>query len=753
MSEPQDSFAIPLPLYVGDQPARLLKRGKTQPVDALDSSVNYPEFQPDKRSRAGMHTEFYRKNDHWHHLSVDQVCDAIANPDITRAFIVTDAGLGKSTTLGKLQYVLQRQHPSKFVVKLDLPQLIDWEQAKKTDFVEAICKHLARSLRIDNDSLLRKCLTRAIEKNDIILLLDGIDETLEFETDSNDQITETGEPLMKLWEQLIEFTSGMKVIFAGRISRTVTYSAKGLLELNQSELVVLDEFSRQNQKNYLPSECFTYLDQLESDVIGIPRALNVVRETYWQSMQAAPDSRIANGFNQIQTGADLYITCIEKLVAEGVKHLPGLAESEAILLFSAIAFQMFSSKGHPDNDYSAGVKAGAHFDDFCDDLFKNPRMVKKFESNENMKEFLDRLLKTNEGVSNGILESGVRRIEWRDRTLGDFFTALYVLKFATAEQQREFGSQFPSSQDDESRYWVWRFVAEFGNVGASWIRPEIGKCIQLKSILVEGFDQIDDISDELVYRAVQQLERMAADESLERRDRDSAGAVLSHWQAGIRDRAPSEIWERLVSRFRSVPLEQGEVGFEMRETPITNQEYVQFKRTHAYDTESDDNKPAVNVSWFSAALFCTRIGNNFLDDHQEPCTFACRLPTKQEWVVCCLAGSTTGYPRLLSNKGNFYDLDSRDLPQYAQLEGQLRDVDEGIENLFGLKEMQGNCQVWCLDSTERRRVVCGCSINSGNEPPPAEDSLLFDPRAQLAELGFRPVRIVSPHPIQGQLPS
>jgi eukaryotic-like serine/threonine-protein kinase len=99
----------------------------------------------------------------------------------------------------------------------------------------------------------------------------------------------------------------------------------------------------------------------------------------------------------------------------------------------------------------------------------------------------------------------------------------------------------------------------------------------------------------------------------------------------------------------------------------------------------EDNLPVMNVTWNDATALC-----QWLTEHEQPGTY--RLPTEAEWEYACRAGSESTY---------FFGDDESKFGDYAWLsinsEGRYRKVALKRPNAFGLYDVLGNRQEWCLD--------------------------------------------------------
>lgn len=131
-------------------------------------------------------------------------------------------------------------------------------------------------------------------------------------------------------------------------------------------------------------------------------------------------------------------------------------------------------------------------------------------------------------------------------------------------------------------------------------------------------------------------------------------------------------------------------SFRMGETEITNRQYEIFRPEHSklrgkngVSTEDDD--AVVNVSYNDALEYCRWLSKKENKNY--------RLPTEAEWEYACRAGSYTQYytgdgiPSSMSRNQTI----ARDYKPVSLKVGVTP------PNSFGLYDMHGNVEEWCMD--------------------------------------------------------
>jgi hypothetical protein len=124
---------------------------------------------------------------------------------------------------------------------------------------------------------------------------------------------------------------------------------------------------------------------------------------------------------------------------------------------------------------------------------------------------------------------------------------------------------------------------------------------------------------------------------------------------------------------------------------VTNTQYELFDPEHKKlrgkdrGLSEEDDEAVINVNWYEARKFC-----RWLSDKEN---MPYRLPTEAEWEYACRAGTTTHY--------HTGDILPDPFHKNARMVGTPQPVDLHVgktpPNAWGLYDMHGNVEEWCLD--------------------------------------------------------
>lgn len=140
-------------------------------------------------------------------------------------------------------------------------------------------------------------------------------------------------------------------------------------------------------------------------------------------------------------------------------------------------------------------------------------------------------------------------------------------------------------------------------------------------------------------------------------------------------------------------------AFYMSVTEVTNDQYEKFDPLHMHlrgkrGFSIDSDEAVIFVSWHQAKAFC-----DWLSKKEE---LPYRLPTEAEWEYACRAGTTTQFStgetlpdEFIKNPDNsWYPCPKR---SRGREEVVLLHVGKTTPNPWGLYDMYGNVEEWCLD--------------------------------------------------------
>jgi formylglycine-generating enzyme required for sulfatase activity len=138
-------------------------------------------------------------------------------------------------------------------------------------------------------------------------------------------------------------------------------------------------------------------------------------------------------------------------------------------------------------------------------------------------------------------------------------------------------------------------------------------------------------------------------------------------------------------------------GFWMGEHEVTQAEYQALMGVNP-SAFLGANLPVERVSWYDARAYCTALTAQEMALGNVPVGYEYRLPTEAEWEYACRAGTTTEF----HVGADLFCADARFGTSYHSGSscGSNTTVDVGgyPANAFGLFDMHGNVQEWCLDS-------------------------------------------------------
>jgi formylglycine-generating enzyme required for sulfatase activity len=171
--------------------------------------------------------------------------------------------------------------------------------------------------------------------------------------------------------------------------------------------------------------------------------------------------------------------------------------------------------------------------------------------------------------------------------------------------------------------------------------------------------------------------------------------------------------------------------------------------------------PAVQMTWAEAVNFCDALTRREGAAGRLPQGFVYRLPTEAQWEYACRAGSSTAFSFGGTLDGRDANCDGREpygTTRKGRFLGRSAFVGRYPRNPWGLLDMHGNVQEWCLDwyapdlggstSLDPRgpvqgtsRVVRGGCWFVGAAKCRSAARFKLDPKLSFDDLGMRPALV------------
>lgn len=163
-------------------------------------------------------------------------------------------------------------------------------------------------------------------------------------------------------------------------------------------------------------------------------------------------------------------------------------------------------------------------------------------------------------------------------------------------------------------------------------------------------------------------------------------------------------------------------AFSLGKTEVTQ---AQWKAVMGYNPSplKGDKLPVEDVSWYDAMKFCQKLTEREHHAGRLPRNLKFTLPTEAQWEYACRAGTKTKFSfgdssALFSQYGNFADKSFFKSPEgkpwapHPLATSEEKESNDGFAyiapvgsfrpNAWGLYDMHGNVQEWCLDYNNSR---------------------------------------------------
>ncbi len=385
-----------------------------------------------------------------------------------RLCLTVDAGVGKTTALKQAQYLRQTGDNEACVAMriefAELPSLVDWflDYGNPDPMLVECFKTSIQRPRLHKD-VVQTLLARRIRQGGFTLLVDALDQSRAMDRPEKSCIA---------LREFLDRYPEVRCVVTGRPFSIRRYwhdlfDPERFGERAAWDFAMVDVFTGEEARAYVGPQKQELLNQLGADVIAIPRSLEMIRQVS------------ADGLGTLRTKSDVYWAALDGMLRKALEGMPsgiGLGEEQARRLFSLVACEM-SRRGFRGG--TAGVSR-QDYDEFLAHLWSH--RFEKVESDQDaerstlrvaldigspgqLHERVGRLCAVNEHLTDPALEGrdhpDVVHLYWRNQTLQDMFTAVWMAFYAGAGD----GDWLYERRGEEAWKELWQLTAEMGKAG------------------------------------------------------------------------------------------------------------------------------------------------------------------------------------------------------------------------------------------------------------------------------------------------
>ena len=665
----------------------------------------------------------------------------LTDSDVRLLCVTDDAGMGKTKALEQIQFLRQAADPGHLAILIEfeeLPAAIDGfvgrtaRDAANTDSPPVLVEKFRQQKGMDavDPAHVWMLLQRKMRDGRLTLLVDALDQSNQAAAPEEAARTLAG---------FLNNHPRVRCVVSGR-PFAVQHYWKPILNASSGtegwEVVQLAEFDKDERDAFLGPERAAKLQGLNADFMSVPRSLETILQIP------------INELGGIRTAADIYWRCAEAMLeAAKEKQRVKISSRQARKLFALLAFEMVRRGILAGVDEGQSGVKDVEFEDFVEDVWlaRRKELAGDYDNRDAFDEKLGAL-----GALNVVIDPGVLRIPqgtdpnapeltqiyWRNRTLQDFFAALWVTRYSKNPEDAEWAAESDSFHRNPELYEFWKMVAEMpvrALKPAVWLmavgplfEPRITReAVRSTEMLYRSWPTLLHLAEyrpceneteirEATLIAQQDARRFAESNNSDTQPAASARSVLLAFLAefhrirnggGEAGRLASE----LESSFATIPPNASdsfefwmgdsesewddealhearlEGSLALSRYAVTNALYCLFDPSHAdrfsdySDYSSSASCPAIYLSWYDAWCVSLWLGG--------------RLPDEYEWEYACRA--TPGRESPPEQWSCEVESALADHAWYDEnSDFTTHPVGTKAANAFGLFDMHGNVLEW-----------------------------------------------------------
>ena len=469
----------------------------------------------------------------------DLIFNRWAGGDLSRVFLTTDAGLGKSCVMDWLTARWNTSDAACFAFQFKLSH--DDHRVSSADLTSGLLEMLAEHWSTQTGGLLtrkraRGLLVSLLREGRLVLLFDELDH-----------IPAPPPELLHVlsspdWRRC-------RIVVAGRV-HAVHDHWKRLQRLGRWRFLTVHDFSDEQQQQYLGAERWKAVPPDARPILSIPRVLSYLH------------GRSVSYLRTLESAARVYYDAIDTMLMEGLNAsgaramggesgVPrGAVDKRALRaawgLLAAMAYQTLRFRTDqtraitdwpnfpPPPIYKEHITRG-EYDAFEPGL---EQRCLKIKVPGDFRENLNALSYVNDVVRKGLLEApGFDQVKFANRSLQEFLAAYYLAKYADREDADAMWDRIyiRDQQATDAYYQVWQFLSEMPEDALdppAWL--EAIEPLYRPTQTTDDGKRYARRSTEMIFRSWGRLRQYCRDDLYRERARE----ILDRWRnefAGILD--------------------------------------------------------------------------------------------------------------------------------------------------------------------------------------------------------------------------
>jgi hypothetical protein len=393
----------------------------------------------------------------WEWRPVVNRTEFLSSLTYSRIVITDNAGCGKTAAAWQIQYLLQQMHPGHLAILVnfaELPESSDKILSRRAED-SALVDWFRRSPTTAHaePEIVQQLIQQKLLMGQLTLIVEAFDQTTAGSGASSSK------QAIALRDFLTRYPR-IRCVCTGRPQAILERHLKTLFSQEEWLFVQIDAFSKTQVETFVGAERWKHCQQLEVSELVVPRSLEAIRlipvkellgirtlsQIYWRSLlHTLEEARVTQDESTFSSKDGSWT----------------LRKSDALDLLALLGFEC-NRQGYLD-----GVKAGENFRTFIKALWTRHSKFLKDECELSTRSALENRLvvlsKLNVAMEFAALDHiGLTQVIFQNRTLQDFFAAIWICTRATSKDRKWFSQQrfVRADKSTATHYQMWKLAAE-----------------------------------------------------------------------------------------------------------------------------------------------------------------------------------------------------------------------------------------------------------------------------------------------------